>query len=106
MSPVAGNETASTYAGQAVSINVLADDSDPFGYPLKVASFTQGKQGKVVAGTSGTLVYTPSTSFSGTDAFSYTINDGHGGTATGTITVSVVAQPKAWPRASTPRMSI
>src|SRR5262249_35801032 len=36
-------------------------------------------------------VYTPAANYNGSDTFTYTISDGHGGTATGTVNVTVVA---------------
>jgi hypothetical protein len=96
--PTAGNVTAWTYTGQPVTINVLASDSDPNQYPLTVASVTQGKNGAVVVNSDGTLSYKPVAGFTGTDTFNYAISNGHGGTATGTVTVSIVAIPSgAWP---------
>jgi hypothetical protein len=38
---------------------------------------------------SGTVTYTPAANFFGTASFDYTISDGFGGTATGTVTVNV-----------------
>jgi hypothetical protein len=35
------------------------------------------------------VTYTPSVNFFGSDSFTYTISDGHGGTATGTVNVTV-----------------
>ncbi len=96
--PVAGNVNASTYENQAATINVLASDSDPNGYALSLSSFTQGKDGGVAKGASGTLVYTPKTGFLGADSFTYTITNGHGGKATGRVTVNVQsAGQSVWP---------
>ena len=38
---------------------------------------------------SGQVSYKPDATFAGTDSFSYTISDGHGGTDTATVTVDV-----------------
>src|SRR5207247_1471356 len=35
------------------------------------------------------FIYTPAANFNGTDSFSYTVSDGHGGTATASVTISV-----------------
>jgi hypothetical protein len=37
----------------------------------------------------GTIAYTPETNFNGTGAFSYTVSDGHGGTAIASVSVTV-----------------
>jgi formylglycine-generating enzyme required for sulfatase activity len=43
--------------------------------------------------TNGTLHYTPSTGYSGTDSFTYVVSDGKGGTDTGLVTVTIAAAP-------------
>jgi Bacterial Ig domain/Cellulose binding domain/Calx-beta domain len=96
--PTAANDTAWTYVGQPVTISVLANDSDPDGDSLAVVSFTQGKSGAVSLKGDGTLTYTPSAGFSGPDSFTYVVSDGQGGTATGTVAVTVANTPaQVWP---------
>jgi autotransporter-associated beta strand protein len=81
--------------GGAMSVSANGSDSvtlpmsDPDNDPLTVTSFTQGANG--VVSVSGTLAtYTPSTNYIGADSFQYTVSDGKGGTATGTISVTVI----------------
>src|SRR6185369_13216140 len=45
--------------------------------------------GTVVVNEDGTITYTPYADWSGTDTFSYVIDDGHGELATATVTVTV-----------------
>ena len=45
--------------------------------------------GTVSIAVDGTITFTPAKDFSGTVSFPYTISDGHGGTATGTETITV-----------------
>jgi hypothetical protein len=80
-----GNENAAT------TFNPLANDSDPSGYTLTVTSVTQPAHGTVVINSNSTLTYTPAANWSGADSFSYTISNGHGGTASGTVTAQVDA---------------
>ncbi len=89
--PTAANYTIGTSPGQPIEIDVLANDTDPQGYALTVTSFGQGKNGTVTKNADGSLTYKPAAGFSGTDAFTYTIGDGAGGTASGTVQVSVTA---------------
>ncbi|MBI3978179.1 MAG: tandem-95 repeat protein, partial [Chloroflexi bacterium] len=89
--PVAADDTATTVAGQAVSIAVLANDADADGDALRVVTATQGTNGTVVANPNGTVTYTPNAGFSGTDSFTYTATDDHGGTDTATVAVTVRA---------------
>ena len=92
--PVAVNDSATTAENSPVTIDVLANDSDPDGDPLTIIGVTQGANGTVAVTASGVL-YTPTAGFAGTDTFTYTISDGNGGTATATVTVTVtgVNQP-------------
>ncbi len=100
LAPVAVSDVAATTAQQSVSINLLADDTDPNkDDTLSVASMNlTGMLGSVtpVAGSPGTVLYSPGSAFNylsvgetATDRFSYTVSDGHGGTATATATVTV-----------------
>jgi Ca2+-binding RTX toxin-like protein len=95
--PTAVNDTLTTNQTIAVSINVLANDSDPNGNVITIETFdgvsTGG--GKVVLDNRGTpdnltddrLLYTPLATFSGSDTFTYTISDG-----TDTATASVIVE--------------
>jgi large repetitive protein len=88
--PVAANDAASTNEDTAVTISVLANDSDPDGDPLTVTT-ASAPNGTVVINAGGTITYTPRANFSGTDTITYTISDGQGGTSTATVTVTVGA---------------
>lgn len=92
--PVGVGDTA-TSGGAATTIAVLTNDTDVDGDTLTVTSVTQGAHGTVIASTGGIVVYTPTTGYTGGDVFSYTVSDGHGGTATGSVTVTVTAAPAA-----------
>ena len=90
--PIAVNDAATTVLGQPVTINVLANDSDPDGDPLTIIGVTAPANGSVSA-TATNITYTPAPRFTGTDTFTYTISDGRGGTATATVTVTVTQPP-------------
>jgi uncharacterized repeat protein (TIGR01451 family) len=87
--PVALDDTATTPAETAVTIDVLYNDSDPDGDALTVSSVTQGAHGSVT-NNGDDATYTPEVGFSGTDSFTYTVSDGNGGTDTATVTISVI----------------
>jgi hypothetical protein len=89
--PVAVNDTATVAQGGTVTINALANDSDPDGDALSITTATSANGTVVIS--SGKLVFTPNASFNGTATISYTISDGKGGTATATVTVTVTATP-------------
>ena len=94
--PVAANVAAGTTSGSGVVINVLAGASDAAGYSLIVSSVTQGAGGVVVINADGTVTYTPRSGFIGPDAFTFTLSDGHGGTATASASVAVTAPAKPY----------
>lgn len=88
--PVADVDSASTPQDTAVSIDVLANDSDADGDALSIASVSQASNGDTDIA-AGEITYTPASGFSGTDSFTYTIEDGNGATAVATVTVTVTA---------------
>jgi hypothetical protein len=86
--PVARDDTATTPAGQGTDIPVLANDSDAEGDPLTVTG-ASAASGLVSINADGTLHYVPRPGFVGTDSIVYTVSDGHGGTASARVTVTV-----------------
>ena len=89
--PVASNDLATTLEDTPVTINVLANDSDSDADPLALVSVTQPANGVVTTNLNTTVTFMPATNFFGTDQFSYTISDGQGGSATGMVSVAVIA---------------
>jgi len=86
--PTANADTLMTRSNVAGTVNVLTNDTDPDGDDLTVTEFTQGGHGSVAfAGAIAT--YTPAAGYVGSDSFTYTIDDGHAMTATGTVNVTV-----------------
>ncbi len=90
--PTAGADSATTTADTPVGINVLSNDSDIDGNPLSVTAWTSGSLGTVTCTAAGSCTYTPNGT-SGTDTFTYTVSDGVGGLAIGTVTVTVQPVP-------------
>ncbi|MCX6093367.1 MAG: Ig-like domain-containing protein, partial [Candidatus Bipolaricaulota bacterium] len=86
--PIAQDDTATTSAGTALTVEVLSNDRDPDGDALAVQSVNQPSHGTVANGGSE-LTYVPQAGFSGTDAFSYTVSDGQGGSATALVSITV-----------------
>jgi hypothetical protein len=96
--PVAVNDKMSTKAGEPVTLDVLANDTDADGGPKTIAAMTKPGNGTVVQGEGGNLTYTPAAGFSGTDTFTYTLNGGK------TATVTVDVQP--FPEPVLPQISV
>ncbi|WP_146620154.1 calcium-binding protein [Acuticoccus sediminis] len=70
-----------------VTVDVLANDSDPDGDPLAVAVETTGLYGEAVLQDNGTIRYYPGADFPGYDAFIYAIRDGNLGYSGATVTI-------------------
>lgn len=87
--PVAVDDNTSAAAGIPVTINVLSNDSDPDGDPLAVSLFSQGSQGTVSCTASGACTYTPGTTASGSDSFTYKVSDGNGGLDDGVVFITI-----------------
>ena len=88
--PVARDDASSTPEDTPVTVDVLANDTDPDGDALAIAAVGAPRSGTAVE-VDGQILYTPDAGFSGTDTFAYTVADGAGGTATATVTVSVAS---------------
>jgi hypothetical protein len=85
-------DNAATPRGKAVTINVLANDTDPNGDALTITAVSKPQFG--AATTNGqNVTYTPNVGFAGQDSFSYFVSDGHGNTTAGSVTVTVGGQP-------------
>jgi hypothetical protein len=86
--PVAEADAAETAQGVPVTVDVLANDSDPDGDDLALDAVTQPGDG-TAAIDGDQITYRPDTGFAGTDSFAYTVADGRGGSAGATVTVTV-----------------
>ncbi len=91
--PVAHNDSATASFNTPVTINVLANDSDTDGDTLTVAhgSISVPQMGGTTTlNTDNTITYTPPAGYTGPDSFTYVVDDGHGGTATATVNITVL----------------
>jgi hypothetical protein len=86
--PVAQDDTATTPAGRAVEIPVLANDFDGDNDAIAIIAVSQPAHGAVV-NNGDSLTYTPAIGYVGSDSFTYTISDGRGGTDVGNVSVDV-----------------
>lgn len=92
--PDAVNDTANATAGQAKTIPVLANDTDPENGVLKIQSV--GTPSKGTATISGNnIIYTPAATATGNDSFTYTVIDDKNATDTATVTVTINASNRA-----------
>lgn len=89
--PVAQPDTVSTAEETAITVAVLANDTDPDGNALTVTGFVSPTHGTAVINGAATVTYTPAANYVGVDTFAYTVSDGQGGTAVGTVIITVTA---------------
>ncbi len=95
--PVASNDTVSTDRNTSFELDVLQNDSDVDDdtADLSIAIIDGTNNGSIAIVSGGLVSYTPQTSFSGADSFTYQITDLNGATsniATVSITVRLTGQ--------------
>ena len=96
--PTASADEDTTTAGEPVTTDVLANDTDPDGSldPSTVEVESAPTTGTTTATDTGTVTYTPENGFTGTDSYTYTVADDDGAEsneATVTIQVNEANQP-------------
>ncbi len=86
--PIARDDTFVVGCRSSMVLDVLANDSDPDGDPLTIASITQPADAVITITSGGkTLTYTPGPACFLRNTFTYTVSDGKGGSATATVTL-------------------
>jgi len=91
--PAAPDRTLGGQGGVPSVLTVIggkqsATDAD--GDPLTITSVSSAANGATsISGTN--VIYTANLGYTGPDSFTYTVSDGYGGTATGTVNVTVTA---------------
>ncbi|NKI33609.1 tandem-95 repeat protein [Wenzhouxiangella sp. XN79A] len=90
--PIAQPDTAETFSGSPVVIDVLANDSDPNGDALTLVSVSSASAGTASIVGDG-VRYQSDAGFTGTDSFTYTVRDAGGAEVTGEVTVTVLPEP-------------
>src|SRR4051812_17577130 len=102
--PVATNDTVSTTRDTPLTIDVLANDTDPDGDSVTTVAVAQPTSGTASILPDGSIRYTPPSGYSGPDSFDYTISDGHGQESTATVSITVSGEnhaPSATPDSAT-----
>jgi VCBS repeat-containing protein len=90
--PVAGDDSASANQNTPLTLlasNLLANDTDVDSSTLSITAVSNGINGSVTLNSSGNVVFTPTTNFTGNGSFNYTLSDGNGGTDVATVTVAI-----------------
>ncbi len=92
--PVGVNDNYTTMSGVALTVpaaGVLSNDTDADGNPLTATKLTDPANGTVTLNSNGSFTYTPAGGFTGTDSFTYQVNDGTTSTGPVTVTIQVTA---------------
>jgi subtilisin-like proprotein convertase family protein len=90
--PVAGNLTITRNPALSVKVRLstlLANASDADGDTLNISVSSISASNATITVSGGWVFYTPPAGFTNADSFTYTVTDGHGGSATGTVTVAI-----------------
>src|SRR6266498_112822 len=87
--PVAVNDFTNTVEDVSVTIQPLVNDSDVDGDTLTITTVSPTNGTASIVGTN--VLFTPPTNFVGTATIGYSNSDGHGGSASALITVTVSA---------------
>ncbi|MGL6280919.1 MAG: Ig-like domain-containing protein, partial [Microcoleaceae cyanobacterium] len=74
--PLAVDDQVITNQNQASTFNVLENDIDPSGKPVRVGTFSLPQNGSLVDNGSGSFTYTPRQFYIGPDNFSYSATNG------------------------------
>lgn len=91
--PRALNDTVRIMPEERVNILVLQNDLDPDNDTLTIKAITQGSHSeRIVINSDGSIHYRPDPNTPTSDSFTYTIDDGWGGTATATVVV-ILTEP-------------
>lgn len=89
--PVATTDVVSVLQNGSTTGNVLTNDTDADNDTLTVTGNGNAGHGTASVAPNGAFTYTPTIGYSGPDSFTYDISDGAGGTATGTVSITVTA---------------
>jgi uncharacterized repeat protein (TIGR02543 family) len=94
--PVANDDSATTPQDTPVTIPVLGNDSDADGDSLSITAVSTPVHGTTIINPDKTVTYTPAAGWYGSDSFTYTISDGHNGTASATVNIAVSQSQNDW----------
>ena len=108
--PVAGDDRATATAAQPITINIGINDNDADGDRLTTSGFSNPTQGRVDyinnVFSADQVIYTAFDSASGTDSFTYQVDDGRGGTDTARVTVNLTPRDIPGDRTTTETIQV
>ncbi len=101
--PVATNDSVQVTINSSARIDVLANDTDIDSTTLTPSVVAGPSHGTVTLNSDGSFQYAPTSGYSGTDSFTYRLNDGQSNSNVATVSIQVLANtaPVAVDRALT-----
>ena len=96
--PLALDDAYSTFEDTPLTVaapGILANDTDVDGDSLSASVLAGPAHGALTLTADGAFTYTPAANFNGADSFSYAVADGHGGSASALVRLTVVSVPDA-----------
>ena len=89
--PRANDDEGTTHEDVPVTLNVLGNDTDLDGDVLSIINVDPPAHGTVTIAADGkSLTYTPTEDYAGLDEFAYCVSDGHGGTDSAVVKLTVI----------------
>ena len=85
--PIANPDIATTKEDEAVTVDAIANDTDSDSETLTIEAVTATNGEALIV--ENKIQYTPKANFNGEEVINYTINDGDGGKAQSTVTVTI-----------------
>ena len=87
--PDAADDQATTPKDTAITVDVLANDSDVPADPLTILSVGAPAHGTAAATANEQILYTPSAGYVGADSFVYTVGDDDSGAGVASVKITV-----------------
>ena len=88
--PIAVTDSVTTNEDTVITFNPTSNDIDVDGNVLTISSVTAvTSKGTACVSGSNLIIYTPNLNSNGPDSITYTISDGNGGIATGSVNVTI-----------------
>lgn len=96
--PVVSADKAYYTPGSPLTLSPLANDTDSDNDTLSITSAGPAAGGLVAVNGDGTVTYTPGPGFAQADSFTYTVSDGNGHSAVGTVNLAPMPTGESqWP---------
>lgn len=87
--PNAVDDVVTVGAGERITVDVLANDSDPEGDAIAIDGVGEARHGSVWVNEDGTVTYQPDPNFTGEDEFFYWVEDDNGNFSRADVHVTV-----------------